>query len=81
MTAETNARDHAQQFAWSQGNTEHSDTENRLRDLAALRTAVDELITETAHTAHDIDGLSWAQIGSALGTTKQAAHLRYGSKK
>lgn len=52
-------------------------------DLAALRDAVEELISEEVSNCrrwedHD-NGLTWQQIADALGmTSRQAAYARYG---
>ena len=48
-----------------------------LADLVALRAAVDEAIVNAARSVH-ANGASWAQIGVALGTSRQAAQQRYG---
>jgi hypothetical protein len=46
MTAESNARDHAQSFRWWLGNPEMTDEEAHLQDLLALFSATKELICE-----------------------------------
>lgn len=46
MTAESNARSHAEEFRWWLGSPELSDDEARLHDLLALRSATEELIRE-----------------------------------
>lgn len=51
-----------------------------LADLVALREAVDEAINTAARAVHD-GGASWAQIGGALGVSKQAAQQRWGSRR
>ncbi|TDE91596.1 hypothetical protein EXU48_15740 [Occultella glacieicola] len=48
-----------------------------LADLVALRAAVDEAIDNAARSVH-ANGATWEQIGAATGTTKQAAHKRWG---
>lgn len=48
-----------------------------LRHVAAARRYLDELTTAAVRSAR-IDGASWAQIGTGLGITKQAAQQRYG---
>lgn len=42
---------------------------------------VAELLTAQACTRARADGASWAQIGAALGITKQAAQQRYTERK
>lgn len=49
-----------------------------LEDAAALRAGVDALIAARVERCRR-EGLSWAQIGNALGISKQAAQQRYGS--
>lgn len=77
MSAESNARSHVSEFSWWVGNSEMDETKARLRDLAAVRDAANELIADEAGFAHDAMGLSWSVIGEALGMSKQAAHQRY----
>ena len=48
-----------------------------LADLVALRATVDEAIDNAARAVH-AGGASWAQIGAALGVSKQAAQQRWG---
>lgn len=81
MSAESNARSYATDFRYWQGNPDATDVENRLRDLAALRAAADELIAETVAEARDHERLTWQAIGDALGTTRQAAQTRYRSNR
>lgn len=47
-----------------------------LADLIALRAEVDEAIARAVASVHE-GGASWAEIGRALGTTRQAAQQRY----
>lgn len=58
----------------------HADTpeEGRLLGLARASTLLDELIREEVAAARADGFLSWAQIGAALGMSKQAAQQRYG---
>jgi hypothetical protein len=55
-----------------------------ISDLRAIANAVNDLaaaerrVRETVEIAR-INGRSWARIGIALGTTRQAAHERYGT--
>lgn len=51
-----------------------------LADLVAMRAAVDEAIDNAARAVH-ANGASWAQIGAALGVSKQAAQQRWGSRR
>lgn len=46
MSAESNARSHAQEFRWWRGDPELSDEEARLQDLLALHRATVELARE-----------------------------------
>ena len=56
-----------------------SDPEEALASVVALRRAADRL--ELAAVAHAIgQGWSWADIGQALGITKQAAHKRFAKR-
>lgn len=48
----------------------------QLYGLAALSTVIDDLLQEAVAEAR-ADGYSWADIGSALGMTRQAAQQRY----
>ena len=48
MTAESNARDHAENFRWWLGTPDLTDYEARRRDLLALRSAVNDLLRELA---------------------------------
>jgi hypothetical protein len=76
MSAESEARSHVEAFTWHQGNRDNPDAINWLLDLAALRDAVDEAIADAVRSK-DANGLSWQQVGDALGVTKQAAQQRY----
>lgn len=51
-------------------------------ELNALARIIERAETLTAAVVKDAraDGLSWAQIGDALGTSKQAAWERYGTR-
>lgn len=46
MSAESNARSHAEEFRWWRGCPELTDDEARLQDLLALFRATEELIRE-----------------------------------
>ncbi|WP_341718850.1 hypothetical protein QQG74_03470 [Micromonospora sp. FIMYZ51] len=48
-----------------------------LRDLVALSTAIDEAITAAVIGLRAF-GYSWAEIGSRLGISRQAAQQRWG---
>jgi hypothetical protein len=50
---------------------------NYLRDLAAIREAVDELILE-AMECRAANDLTWQDVALALGVSRQAAQQRYG---
>lgn len=49
-----------------------------LVDLVELRADVDAAIARAVTSVHD-GGASWADIGRALGTSRQAAQQRYGT--
>jgi hypothetical protein len=51
-----------------------------LRDMAAMRQTLDEVIAATVRHLRDQQDFSWAAIGEAVGTTRQAAQQRYGRK-
>lgn len=57
----------------------HADVED-LRELVSIR---DELESSIRHGIEGLreDGYSWKSIGEALGTTGQAAYMRYGKTK
>jgi hypothetical protein len=57
----------------------HADAED-LRELAGLRADVERAISAACIGMHE-DGYSWKSIGEALGTTGQAAYMRYGKPK
>jgi len=48
-----------------------------ITDAVSTRSHAEETLTAAVAQARR-DGASWAMIGAALGTTKQAAHKRYG---
>jgi hypothetical protein len=50
-----------------------------LRDLTALSTHLDQVITD-AVTGLRAHGYSWAEIADRLGITRQAAHQRWGGQ-
>ena len=50
--------------------------EATLRDLRAIRDALESLTRAEVASARSL-GLSWAQVGDALGVSKQSAHERY----
>lgn len=63
--------------ASSLGDSSHGDHE--LIGLARASTLLDELTREAVDRARSGDApLSWAEIGAALGVSKQAAQQRYG---
>ncbi|MET4062176.1 DNA-directed RNA polymerase specialized sigma24 family protein [Arthrobacter sp. UYP6] len=79
MSAERNARHHAEAFRWYQGSPDMNDDEAGIRDLKALVDAANELLAEAVVQAKD-DGMKWQQIGDALGITRQGAMKRYSPK-
>ncbi|MBQ0894666.1 hypothetical protein KBX37_16430 [Micromonospora sp. U56] len=50
-----------------------------LRDLTALSSVIDQAITEAVIGLREF-GYSWAEIGSRLGITRQAAQQRWGDR-
>src|SRR5690349_7272206 len=48
-----------------------------LRGLADLSGVINDLLTDTVHRLRDDHGYSWADVGRALGTTRQSAHERF----
>jgi hypothetical protein len=51
-----------------------------LTDMVAMRALLDEAITTAVSHLRDHHEFSWAAIGDAVGTTRQAAQQRYGRK-
>jgi hypothetical protein len=51
----------------------------RLTHLRALRGEVEDMIAGEVAMARRVEGASWAQVGGALGTTRQGAQDRYGA--
>lgn len=45
--------------------------------MVAIRDELDELVDDTVRAMRARNGWSWAELASALGTTRQAAHKRY----
>lgn len=77
MSAESNARDHIHAFRWWVGNPEMTRAEAELRDLAALRAAVEYEIAMHAHQVATYEGISWATVADALSISPAAARRRY----
>jgi hypothetical protein len=51
-----------------------------LTDLVAMRALLDDAIATAVTHLRDHHDFSWAAIGDAVGTTRQAAQQRYGRK-
>lgn len=49
-----------------------------LRDMVAMRDQLDDVIRDTVTHMRAQHDFSWARIGEAVGTTRQAAQQRYG---
>lgn len=77
MSAETNALDYIRAFRCWLGNPEITRAEAELRDLAALRDAVEYEIGIHAHEVATYEGISWATIADALSLSPAAARRRY----
>lgn len=77
MSAESNALDHINAFRWWVGDPEITRAEAELRDLAALRDAVEREISVHAHEVATYEGISWATIADALSISPAAARRRY----
>ena len=56
----------------------HADPED-LAELVALRAVVDQAITDAVQGMRAEHGRSWSDIGRGLGTSRQAAQMRYGA--
>lgn len=73
-TPYTVAREHLDRFALY---VRTNDTAaGYLQDLKLLEFTIDRARTETVQ-AMRADGMTWEQVGAALGVTAQAAHRRY----
>lgn len=77
MSVESNARTYVEDFHWWRGTPELSESEAELRDLAALRDAVDETITRYVHTFTEYENMSWVAVAAALAMSSEAAKRRY----
>lgn len=77
MSAESNAWSHAEAFRWHQGHPDMSQDEAELRDAVALLNEVHDLLAIRAHNAHENGSMSWAEIGTVLGITRQSASARF----
>lgn len=81
MSVESNAWAHVRDFRWHQGDPDEPVVLDKLRDLAALRQAIEGSIAITVSDAVEFDGMTWQQVADALGVTRQAAHGRYANRK
>lgn len=80
MSAESNAWSYLEEFRWWQGHPDMSRDEAQLRDLAALRNELDEMITIKIRNANDSGALTWEKIGNIFGITRQGAMKRWSRK-
>lgn len=80
MGAESKAWDHANDFNWHVGRPDMTEEEANLLDLSILRKEVDDMIAIRARNAVEVHGLTWAQVGRALGISRQAASQRFGRR-
>jgi len=55
------------------------DPAEALAAVVALRRVADDLEAAAVQTAHHL-GWSWAEIGEALGVSKQAVHKKHGAQ-
>lgn len=46
--------------------------------LTAIMTLADLALRDSVTIAREVDGKTWQQIGDMLGTTRQAAQMRFG---
>lgn len=81
MSGESNAWDHLDSFSWWVGRTDMTKEEENLQDLAILRDELADMITIRARNAVELEGLTWAQVGRALGISRQAASQRFGRRE
>lgn len=81
MSANSNAWFHIDTFNYYLGDPERPEHINRLMDLAALRHELEDAIAIAAQDAANYEGITWAQIGDALGVTRQSAHARYAKRR
>lgn len=49
----------------------------RLQTMRRMQQGLDALTVEVVEAARQVDGMTWQQIGDALGVSRQAAHERY----
>lgn len=49
----------------------------RLQTMRRMQQGLDVLTVEVVEAARQLDGMTWQQIGDALGVSRQAAHERY----
>lgn len=52
----------------------------RLQTMRRTQAALDALTLEVVEAARKTDGMTWQQIGDALGVSRQSAHERYAHK-
>lgn len=76
MTAESNAFAHLNSFRWWQDQPDISEEEALFRDAVALSNELHDLLAIRARDAHD-SGMTWAEVASVLGITRQAASSRF----
>lgn len=78
MSAESNARSHAEEFHWWRGSPELDAEVAELRDLVALRNATEELIALQVHEVIDSAEMPWRGVASEVGLSLPATRIRYG---
>lgn len=77
MSAESNSRDHATAFHWWVGSIDMSVAEAEIRDLAALRDAVEHEIALQAREVAAHEGISWETVADVPSPSPAAARRRY----
>lgn len=62
--------------------SDFGDSDSPVRRLAAIAEAKSEIAREEAAAVRHarMHGMSWAEIGTSLGVSKQALHQRFGKK-
>lgn len=78
MSVESNACDHVARFRWHVGDPSMSLGEAELRDLAALRGAVDVAIAVRVRELVQFGAMSWSAVASSLSPSPAVLQRLYG---